>query len=358
MPKTEPQKAQEALNQDSNLGVVVLSVGDGDSIVVRFPPAHSPIDNLGNRKTVGAVVDCYNAKKTKAALTDLGIDELAFVCATHPHADHIRGLESLIKWCVEENISIHQFWDSGFRHVSKMHYDLIKTLRLNPEIKFICPTSGFELYINRVRVQVLSPSILLRNRYDTFGTNINNASIVMKLDYPAADIAEPFGDGAPANSNAEPEELKQNTIILGGDAQFDAWARITEEFPHLVPTSNRYQLIDPDAKEHKPLKCQILKVPHHMSKHGVSLEVMEILRPIYSLASCANKSRHGFPHELTVMAAKDIKSKKTKDKGIRYTGHKDPQERSGTLVAIMKGDGYKPRVFELGETAAQNAPLG
>jgi hypothetical protein len=146
-------------------------------------------------------------------------------------------------------------------------------------------------------------------------------------------------------------------MILGGDAQFDAWARVTEEFPHLVPTSNRFQLIDPDARVHKPLKCQVLKVPHHMSKHGISLEVLETMRPNFVLASCASKSRHGFPHEVTVMAAEDIKKKTVKDKGIRYTGHPDPSLRGGTLVTIMKGDGKKPRVYSLKDAVKHNAPL-
>ena len=51
---------------------------------------------------------------------------------------------------------------------------------------------------------------------------------------------------------AEEERLKQHSIILGGDAQFDAWAKITEEFPELQHTGNRGQMIDPDVIEHKP----------------------------------------------------------------------------------------------------------
>ena len=94
-----------------------------------------------------------------------------------------------------------------------------------------------------------------------------------------------------------------------------------------------------------------------MSKHGITLEVLETLKPNFSLASCANKSKHGFPHEITVLAAEDIKSKKTKDKGIRYTGHPEKDLRCGTLVAVMSGDGKKPRVQGLGEARTANAPL-
>jgi len=360
MAKITPTATVKQHLNDKTLAVVTLNVGDGDAIIIRFPPHYSETIN-GRRKNLCAVIDCNDADKTIAALKKCNVDELPFICATHPHADHTRGLKKLIEWCVNNNKKIHQFWDSGFRHVSKIHYDLVKLLQQHQDIKFIRPTSGYEWIINGVHVQVLSPSILLKNRYDTFGTNINNASIVIKLAYPTVDIAEPFANATQAQIQqfrlSARHPLKQNTIILGGDAQFDAWARITEEFPELVQTSNREQLINPDLIKHQPLRCQVLKVPHHMSKHGISLEVLETLKPIYSLASCANKSRHGFPHEITVMAAKDIKSKKTKDKGIRYTGHHDTKMRSGTLVTLVDGDGKRPLVYGLGDTAKKNAPL-
>ncbi len=42
--------------QDETLGVIVLNVGDGDAIIVRFPPEYG--------QNAMAVVDCCNADKT------------------------------------------------------------------------------------------------------------------------------------------------------------------------------------------------------------------------------------------------------------------------------------------------------
>ncbi len=346
----ETKKAIKKNLKDSTLSLVVLNVGDGDAIIVRFPFKYG--------KKACAIVDCYNAEKTIAALKALGTETIPFICATHPHYDHTKGLLKVIKWCIQEGIHIDQFWDSGFRHVSKTHYDLIRFLRDNPGINVIYPTSGYETVINRVKVLVLSPSIMLKNRYDTFGTNINNASIVLKLEYPPKDIApyylttEKAGDEA----LAEEERLKQYSIILGGDAQFDAWSRITEEFPELQKTANRGQMIDADVIEHRPLRCQVLKVPHHMSKHGISLEVIETLNPRYSIASCSNQSKHGFPHELTVLAVEDIRKKK-KDDGMRFTGHRNPEKRSGTIMALFRENARRPLVYSLGESFSKPAPF-
>ena len=341
----------QVMNQIKNdtLAVIVLNVGDGDAIIVRFPPEH------GGKKC--AVVDCYDADKTIKALETLGVESIPFICATHPHYDHTRGLLKLIKWCEEKEIDIGAFWDSGFRHVSKTHYNLIKHLQ-GAKIRFVQPTSGYETTINMVRVLVLSPSIMLKNRYDTFGTNINNGSIVIKLEYPPKDIAPYFlsEEDASTADLAEEERIRQNTIILGGDAQFVAWARITSEFPELVRTENRAQMIDPDVVKHRPLRCQVLKAPHHMSKHGISLEVIETLHPRYTIASCANNSRHGFPHELTVLAAKDIR-RGEQDDGLRFTGHPQNSKRSGTIGVLCKGGSSRPDVIRLREAASADAPL-
>ena len=175
------KKAIKKNLKSSTLSLVVLNVGDGDAIIIRFPFKYG--------EKACAVVDCYNADKTIAALKALGTETIPFICATHPHSDHTMGLAKLIRLCLQEGMHIDQFWDSGFRHVSKTHYDLIQLLREEPNIKVVYPASGYETVINRVRIQVLSPSIVLKNRHDTFGTNINNASIVLKLEYPPKDIA-------------------------------------------------------------------------------------------------------------------------------------------------------------------------
>ncbi len=335
----------------STLTLFVLNVGDGDAILIRFPDKYS-------EQVSCAIIDCYNGDKTIAALENLGVEHIPFICATHPHSDHTLGLSKLIKWCRQNTIKIDQFWDSGFRHVSKIHYDLIQLLRENSQIKVIFPTSGFETIVNRVRFVALSPSIQLKNRYDTFGTNINNASIVLKMEYPPKDIAPYFLTPEKASDKdlADEERLKQHSVILAADAQFDAWARITEEFPELKRTSNRGQMINPDELEHKPLRCKVLKVPHHMSKHGISLEVLETLNPRYTIASCSNQSQYGFPHELTVMAVEDIR-RKQKDKGMRFTGHRDADKRSGTVVALFRETKVNPLVYGLEETVAKPAPI-
>ena len=161
---------------DSDLALFVLNVGDGDALVIRFPvegPAPTP--------TYG-IVDSFAADKTIALVEALGAGPLRFVCATHPHLDHIRGLRKVLQHFGDRVV---EFWDSGFRYTSDTYRTLIEqVVGQSATLRFIRPTSGFELVHAGTQLTVLSPSISLRNRYDTHGVDVNNASIVLRVTYP------------------------------------------------------------------------------------------------------------------------------------------------------------------------------
>jgi hypothetical protein len=93
-----------------------------------------------------------------------------------------------------------------------------------------------------------------------------------------------------------------------------------------------------------------------MSKHGLTLEVIETLRPWYTVGTCADDSDYEFPDELAVMAVRDFRRNKA-DGGLRFTGHRDEAKRAGTVVGVFREKTTRPRVFCLRETAKQDAPL-
>ncbi len=308
------------------LRVHVLNVGDGDSIIIEFP-------DVGGKKF--AVVDCYKYGKTKDYLDKLGASELEFVCATHPHYDHIRGIPKLLQ---NYDGRIREFWDSGFRHTSLTHEKIIDLIAADPEIRFMRVTSGMERIFNNVKVTVLAPSISLRNRYDTYGVNINNASIVLKLEYKDPNVVNP------------------SVIILGADAQFDSWGKVLEEFPHYVRTSNPEQRIQVE-RSFNPLNCQVLKVSHHGSKHGTALEYVEVLDPEHAIVSCSGSSSYGFPHEIAELSLRE----KVERYRMYYTDYRmpaedglPPRDRSGTTVIVSRGTS-RPEIESLGEGRSEDA---
>jgi beta-lactamase superfamily II metal-dependent hydrolase len=305
-----------------SLCVHVLNVGDGDGIVIQFPTVG------GNRKF--AVVDCCSSAKTLDYLNKLGAHELEFVCATHPHFDHIAGIPKLL---TAYKGRIREYWDSGFRHTSVTAENIVDLIEADPEIRFMRVTSGMERVINGVNVTVLAPSISLRNRYDTYGVNINNASVLLKLEHKMPDASSP------------------SIIVLGGDAQYDSWAKVLEEFPKYVKTENPQQRIKV-TESSNPLNCNVLKVSHHGSKHGTALECIETLDPEYAIVSCSGTSTYGFPHEIALLSIKESTDR------VFFTDFSKPEKpRSGTTVVISRGIGT-PEIVSLGDdrTASPNPP--
>jgi beta-lactamase superfamily II metal-dependent hydrolase len=358
----------------ADLAVFVLNVGDGDAIVVRFPAHESKPPSF-------AVVDSFDGAKTVALIEALagGADpHLRFVCATHPHWDHISGLRRVLE---EFGGSIDEFWDSGFRFTSATYRDLIEVVVDHSQtqgLRLVRPTSGFETFHAGVSVTVLSPSIALRNRYDTHGVDINNASIVLRLAYP---VPSPKLD-YPARERIGPSPLdgreRQRTVILGGDAQTDAWSGVLAEFPHLDPDERNWARAIGARGGQQPLRCDFFKVPHHASKRGVNLELLERLGdrgsggpssgpPVIAL-SCATgrDSHHGFPHAVCQGLLREVRDPQAKsggnhrpddDLGIHYTSQQTAEGGMAGSIAYVVGPTGSTRLFRLNDRADQPVDL-
>ena len=336
------------------LAVFVLNVGDGDAIVVQFPD-----DGTGHAY---AAVDSNDGGKTVDLLRNrLQAGGLRFVCATHPHIDHIRGLEEILR---AYSGNVREFWDSGFRFTSRTHNGIMREVE-RQAVQLIRPTSGFEAFIKGVRVTVLSPSIMLRNRYDTYGVDPNNASIVLRLEYPQRPPKSDFpADADGGDATAEPPT---RSIILGGDAQTDAWSRVLEEFPHLDKDDSNWARQIRARQGRQPLLCDVLKVAHHCSKHGINLELIERMGdrsgagpsqgPACLVSSCADgaDSRHGFPHAVAQGILREVReplaasggSRKRDDElGIHYTAQDfegtSPPQPAGSVAVVLHSDGDRP----------------
>ena len=166
--------------EDSDLVISILNVGLGDNIVVRFPRRADQTFPIG-------IVDCYKASKTKAYIRDHTGNNfrVEFICATHPHKDHIQGINNLL---TDPDFVPGEFWDSGFRHNSSKYRTILTTLKSLHNVRTIRASAGMERYFGNVSITVLAPSILLRNRYATYGVDMNNASVVLRLEHHSQNV--------------------------------------------------------------------------------------------------------------------------------------------------------------------------
>ena len=281
--------------QDNQLVYFLLNVGDGDAQVVLLPT--DPV--TGVRRAI--VVDAGRTTKVPKLLDELATNgmlptaddnrlaegAIALVVATHPHQDHIAGMAELLD---DYGHAVDELWDPGYYHPTPDYIDMMRAIEHHTQIVYSQPASGLRRYIANVAVTVLSPSIQLRNRFDTYGVQINDSSISLRLEFPASRVIERDEDREIVHRR------RPATLILGADAQTLSWSYVLTDFPNIPASQSAAAKAIRAAQGADLLSGHVLKVSHHASKHGVNLELVKRISPALTLISCASPGRHSFPH--------------------------------------------------------------
>jgi len=344
-----------------DLVIHVLNVGFGDNIVIELPR-----DGGGERRL--GIVDCCDATKTLDYVKKLkqarDFKRVAFICATHPHKDHISGIKRLLD---DDLTRPEEFWDSGFRHNSTDYCKLLKAVVTN-RVSMVRVSSGMEWYYGRVRVSALSPSVTLRNRYATYGVDMNNASVVLRLEHCADDVVNIQSLRYTALDDPDYVRSKQNpaVAILGGDAEFDSWACIAQEYPYQEKDCAEQALLR-EKKLVNLLACGLLKVSHHGSMHSIPLAVCEQAEPTIAVISTKQEletkkvpwgelKRPLFPHPVTRQALEEVKARIITTDGSyeKETGLGLPGP--GTIVVVLRHN-EKLRYTRLGDKENEKAEV-
>jgi hypothetical protein len=327
------------------------------------------------------VVDAFVKRKIPALLRGLGAEgfletgsggsstgngevalapgSIALVVGTHPHLDHIGGLAEVLN---EFRGVVAEFWDPGYFHTIHAYHDLMREVELQPHLLYAQPTSGFRRWLGDVLVTTLSPGIHLRNRYDTYGVEINDSSISLRFDWPASRVVQAHGERRVV-------QPRTSSIILGADAQTLSWSHVLVDFPYLAESTSTAARAIKAAMGGDPLRADVLKVSHHGSKHGVNLELVKRIDPSVTLISSVRTGgSHGFPHtvaqELIREALDPVADSGGAHKddwaiGIFYTGdiEEDPiSPRTLGSIALAMGRG-QTRLYRFNDEAGDNIDL-
>jgi hypothetical protein len=203
-----------------------------------------------------------------------------------------------------------------------------------------------------VQVTALAPSVTLRDQSGSYAVDINNASIVLRLENRASEETRAI-QTTPDQDKADAELIREagkSTMILGGDAEFESWAQITKEFSP-----------SPRAGSHQPLvqrminllACRALKVAHHGSMPVTAIDVYQRMCPALAIISTKqeHKAKHGlssprrlFPHPATELALEELGTKLLTTDGAekQKTGRKRPEPenaREGSVVVVIPPGG-------------------
>jgi beta-lactamase superfamily II metal-dependent hydrolase len=343
-----------------HLVLFTLNVGDGDSHVLLLP-------EIGGRRRA-VVVDVADEDKIRRFLAHLsttpllppGDEPIVLVVATHPHDDHIRGMAGFLR---DHADAIAEFWEPGYYQPSDAFIEMMAAIE-DVHVRHLQPASGTVRWLGPVKLTVLAPAVALKSRYDSYGIDPNNSSIVLKLDYPAARVIQRAADRTYVRPPSQ-------TVILGADAQTLSWAHVLDDFPQLGPDSTAVTDALRMANGVEPLSAQLFKVPHHGSKNGLNFELVTTVAPAVSVFSCGRQGgKYGFPHSVTQelvreglepIATKPQTPRSPDEKlGIAYTGSLTDGGNPGGSIAVLIPPSGRREVWRFmdGRTASVDLARG
>ena len=348
---------------------IVLNVGDGDCQLLLLPA-----DATGQRKLV--IVDAVRASKLQAlvvAFDTAGVlgaagPQVEIVVATHPHADHIRGVPTILDAYapIAADPSSPEVWEPGYRHMSGMYLDILDRIAEHG-LRRTVVTAGMTRYIGQTRITVLAPATALQRRFDSYGVDINNASVCLKVDYPATRVvSEATGMGV---THSFIDEAVGSTLVLGADAQMLSWSNVLVDFPQLGPERTVVTEALQIAGGTTPLHADVFKVPHHGSKHGLTLELVEAVAPGVSIVSSVHSGgKYEFPHEVAIAQLREavdaIATKPTEqhapdeDLALLFTGSDvDPTGEPAGSVCVICPVAGKRQFWRLMDSSTANIDL-
>ncbi len=217
------------------LRVDFIDVGQGDSILIRTPDGASALIDAGE-------VDYGTRVVTYLKRGD--VRKLDLVVISHPHSDHIGGMPSVLK-----AFPVGCVLDSGYVHGSTLQREVLRLIK-NRNIPYAKAQAGMVRTLgSRAKIEILAPT---KPFIGSTHSDANNNSVVCRITYGGV------------------------RILLMGDAE-------TEEQGRLFASGVN-------------LESQVLKVSHHGSNDGTSLELIRRVKPEYAVISVGRRNGYGHPH--------------------------------------------------------------
>ncbi|OUM94005.1 MAG: hypothetical protein BAA00_15515 [Parageobacillus thermoglucosidasius] len=254
----------------AKLLVHFIDVGQGDAIYISLPGRVDILIDGGNNQYGDDVV---------AYLRSQYVDDIEYMIATHPDADHIGGLDVVLEAFKVENV-----YAPKVSHTTQTYEDFLLAVE-KEGLKIKEAKAGVEIVSTAACAAIGCPSgsrMAFVAPVKDYGDDLNNWSAVARLDYGSA------------------------SFLFTGDAE-------TASESDMIATGQNIRNVD------------VLKVGHHGSNTSTSQQFLDVVKPAHAVISVGKDNTYGHPSQevLNRLANAGVKVYRT--------------DESGTIVATSDG---------------------
>ncbi len=229
---------EQVVSED--LKIYFFDVGQAESIL---------ITNNGHNMIIDAGNNVDGSKLVKYIKDELKINKFDYVISTHPHEDHIGGIDNIIK-----NFEIDNIYMPDLTTTTKSYTDVLNAIE-KKKLSITIPKVDEVFTMEDCTFKVIYTG---NNEED-----LNGSSIILRMDY------------------------KDTSYLFTADTTYD-----TEQI-----------ILDKD------IDVDVLKVAHHGSKHASSYNFLKQVTPKYAIISCGKDNDYNYPHESALKRIKQFTDK-------------------------------------------------
>ena len=234
-----PTSPTPTLPTSGQAKVYIIDVGQGESILITTEEKSMLID-AGESDKGDEVLE---------SLDQLGLEKLDYVIATHPDADHIGGMDTVLQNIEVTDGVFFGYLPDKLIPTTKTYEDLLDVIeQKNLDLSLLRAGDTLDLGSGAV-LSVLGP---VTEEIDSK----NNGSVVSRLD---------FGETSFLFNGDQEKEMEKLLLQSGAD-----------------------------------LDCDMMTMGHHGSSTSSTREYLDAVTPEYASISCGKGNKYNHPHKETI----------------------------------------------------------
>ncbi|MDD5826897.1 MAG: ComEC/Rec2 family competence protein [Bacilli bacterium] len=244
LPVTETFQETENTN---TLDITYLDVGQADSILIQNK-GHNMLIDAGNNEDGPLLVQYFKEQN---------INKFDYLITTHPHEDHIGGMDDIIN-----NFDIEKIYMPDVTTTTKTFLDVLEAIE-KKNMTYDVPNINQNFTLGNTLFQVIYTG--------NDKKNLNNSSIILKATF------------------------KNTSYLFTGDATSEVEKKILN----------------------KNIQATVLKVGHHGSKYSTTTDFLNKVNPKYAIISVGKNNSYNHPNQVTInkLEKKNIEIHRTDQEG-------------------------------------------